>query len=87
MRAASPPRSRAGTAPSSCRSAPCAAPCAVIAPVVPAFYTRPKTLDDVVDYTVGRLLDLFDIDTGTVKRRKSGPAGETDPLDRDDETE
>jgi flavin prenyltransferase len=60
---------------------------AVIAPVVPAFYTRPKTLDDVVDHTVGRLLDLFDIDTGTVKRWKSGPGGETDPLDRNDETE
>ena len=34
---------------------------AVIAPPVPAFYTRPKTLDDVVDHTVARLLDLFGI--------------------------
>jgi 4-hydroxy-3-polyprenylbenzoate decarboxylase len=41
---------------------------AIIAPPVPAFYNRPKTLDDVVDHTVGRLLDLFDLDTGTVKR-------------------
>ena len=41
---------------------------AIIAPPVPAFYNRPKTLDDVVDHTVGRLLDLFDIDTGKVKR-------------------
>jgi len=34
---------------------------AVIAPPVPAFYMRPKTLDDVVDHTVARLLDLFGI--------------------------
>jgi 4-hydroxy-3-polyprenylbenzoate decarboxylase len=41
---------------------------AIIAPPVPAFYNRPKTLDDVVDHTVGRVLDLFDLDTGKVKR-------------------
>src|SRR6201996_1564268 len=41
---------------------------AIIAPPVPAFYNRPKTLDDVVDHTVGRILDLFDLDTGRVKR-------------------
>jgi 4-hydroxy-3-polyprenylbenzoate decarboxylase len=41
---------------------------AIIAPPVPAFYNRPKTLDDVVDHTVGRLLDLFDLDTGKVRR-------------------
>ncbi len=40
----------------------------VIAPPVPAFYNRPKTLDDIIDHTVGRVLDLFDIDTGMVKR-------------------
>jgi 4-hydroxy-3-polyprenylbenzoate decarboxylase len=40
----------------------------IIAPPVPAFYNRPKTLDDVIDHTVGRMLDLFDIDTGKVKR-------------------
>jgi 4-hydroxy-3-polyprenylbenzoate decarboxylase len=34
---------------------------AVIAPPVPAFYTRPKTIDDVVDHTVARLLDLFGV--------------------------
>jgi flavin prenyltransferase len=43
---------------------------AVIAPVVPAFYNRPKTLDDILDHTIGRLLDLFDIDAGLVKRWK-----------------
>ncbi len=41
---------------------------AVIAPIVPAFYTRPKSLDDVINHTVGRLLDLFGIETSVVKR-------------------
>ena len=40
----------------------------VIAPPVPAFYSRPRTLDDVIDHTVGRVLDLFDLDSGKVKR-------------------
>jgi 4-hydroxy-3-polyprenylbenzoate decarboxylase len=44
---------------------------AIIAPPVPAFYGRPKTLDDIIDHTVGRLLDLFDLDTGKVRRWKS----------------
>jgi len=44
---------------------------AIIAPPMPAFYSRPETLDDIVDHTVGRLLDLFDLDTGKVKRWKS----------------
>jgi 4-hydroxy-3-polyprenylbenzoate decarboxylase len=43
---------------------------AVIAPLVPAFYSRPRSLEAVVDHTVGRLLDLFDIETGIVKRWK-----------------
>lgn len=41
---------------------------AVIAPVVPAFYNRPQTIDDIVNHTVGRLIDLFGIDAGLVKR-------------------
>src|ERR1700748_1144877 len=49
---------------------------AVIAPIVPAFYNRPKSVDDIVNHTVGRLLDLFGIDTGIVKRWKAGPAKE-----------
>jgi flavin prenyltransferase len=36
---------------------------AVIAPPVPAFYIRPKSVDDLVDHAVGRVLDLLDIDT------------------------
>ena len=46
---------------------------AVVAPIVPAFYTRPKTVDDIVNHTVGRLLDMFGIETKTVKRWKGGP--------------
>jgi 4-hydroxy-3-polyprenylbenzoate decarboxylase len=39
---------------------------AIVFPPVPAFYAKPRTLDEMVDHTVGRALDLFDIDTGTV---------------------
>lgn len=45
---------------------------AVIAPIVPAFYTRPKTIDDIINHTVGRLLDLFGIETSVVKRWRGG---------------
>jgi flavin prenyltransferase len=41
---------------------------AVIMPPVPAFYQRPQTIDDIVNQTVGRCLDLFDLDVGLVKR-------------------
>jgi len=41
---------------------------AVIYPPVPAFYARPNSLDGMVDHTLGRVLDLFDLDTGTVTR-------------------
>ena len=41
---------------------------AMIAPPVPAFYAKPDSLDEMVDHTVGRALDLFDIDVGIVSR-------------------
>jgi 4-hydroxy-3-polyprenylbenzoate decarboxylase len=41
---------------------------AIIAPPVPAFYAKPENLEDMVDHTVGRVLDLFDIDIGVVRR-------------------
>lgn len=41
---------------------------AIIAPPVPAFYAEPLTIDDIVDQTVGRLLDLFDIDSPLTRR-------------------
>jgi 4-hydroxy-3-polyprenylbenzoate decarboxylase len=45
---------------------------AIIAPPVPAFYARPTSLDDMIDHTVGRVLDLFDIESGMVRRWKQG---------------
>jgi 4-hydroxy-3-polyprenylbenzoate decarboxylase len=43
---------------------------AIIAPPVPAFYTKPASLDDMINHTVGRVLDLFEIETNAVKRWK-----------------
>jgi 4-hydroxy-3-polyprenylbenzoate decarboxylase len=40
----------------------------IIAPPVPAFYIRPQTIEDLVDHTVGRVLDLFDIEMEGVQR-------------------
>ena len=48
---------------------------AVIVPPVPAFYHRPKTIDDIINQTVGRCLDLFDIDVGLVKRWRTESDG------------
>ena len=41
---------------------------AIIAPPLPAFYAKPETIEDMVEHTVGRMLDLFDIDVGVVRR-------------------
>lgn len=41
---------------------------AIIAPPLPGFYSRPESIDDIVNHSVGRTLDLFGIDTGLVKR-------------------
>lgn len=41
---------------------------AIIMPPVPAFYAKPKTLDDMVNHSVGRCLDLFGIETDLVAR-------------------
>jgi flavin prenyltransferase len=49
---------------------------AIIAPIMPAFYNRPKTIDDIINHTVGRLLDLFGLDTPVVKRWQGGPEEE-----------
>jgi 4-hydroxy-3-polyprenylbenzoate decarboxylase len=50
---------------------------AIVYPPVPAFYARPKSLEEMIDHTLGRALDLFDIDVGTV-RRWSGKARKAD---------
>jgi 4-hydroxy-3-polyprenylbenzoate decarboxylase len=41
---------------------------AIIAPPVPAFYARPANLDEMIDQTVGRVLDLFDLESDDVRR-------------------
>ena len=40
----------------------------IVAPPVPAFYTRPRTIGDLIDQTIGRVLDLFDLEAGTFPR-------------------
>ena len=41
---------------------------AIVYPPVPALYARPKSVAEIVDHTLGRVLDLFEIDVGKVKR-------------------
>jgi len=43
---------------------------AILVPPMPAFYNAPQDIDDIINQSVGRLLDLFDIDSGLVKRWK-----------------
>ncbi|MBD9496318.1 UbiX family flavin prenyltransferase [Ensifer sp. ENS01] len=40
----------------------------IIYPPVPAFYAKPQSIEDMVDHAVGRVLDLFDLDPGIVRR-------------------
>lgn len=49
----------------------------IVCPPVPAFYTRPNSLDDIVNHTVGRVLDLFDIDHRDLVQRWQGLNGST----------
>jgi 4-hydroxy-3-polyprenylbenzoate decarboxylase len=57
---------------------------AIVMPPVPAFYHRPKTIDDIVNQTVGRALDLFGFDFGMVKRwgEDGEEGGEEKPVRR-----
>lgn len=41
---------------------------AVVVPPLPAFYPKPETIDEIVNHSVGRLLDLFEIENNLVKR-------------------
>ncbi len=41
---------------------------AIIYPPVPAFYSHPQSLEQMVDQTLGRVLDLFDVETDAVSR-------------------
>ncbi|MDI4666149.1 UbiX family flavin prenyltransferase [Xanthobacter autotrophicus] len=55
---------------------------AIISPPMPAFYSRPANLEEMIDHTVGRVLDLFDIEVGAVRRwgEESGPRRRKPPL-------
>lgn len=48
---------------------------AVLFPPVPAFYTKPASVDDLVDHAVGRALDLFGLESGLVRRWGEAPDG------------
>lgn len=48
---------------------------AVVAPPVPAFYSNPKSIENLVDHTIGRCLDLFDIEAGLFERWGEQSAG------------
>ena len=51
---------------------------AIVMPPVPAFYARPRSIDAIVDHTVGRVLDLFDIDHKLLRRwGEPGGSGKT----------
>ena len=56
---------------------------AVIAPPVPAFYAKPQTIAEMIDQTLGRVLDLFGLETGMVKRwgEPSGAKDRAQPQD------
>ena len=48
----------------------------IIAPPMPAFYIRPQNLDDIVNHSVARVLDLYGLDTGTLKRWQGASGGD-----------
>jgi 2,5-furandicarboxylate decarboxylase 2 len=52
---------------------------AIIMPPAPAFYYKPQTIQDIVDHTVGRMLDLFGIEH-TLFQRWSGIAKRDEDL-------
>ncbi|WP_446830267.1 UbiX family flavin prenyltransferase [Candidatus Foliamicus sp.] len=45
---------------------------AIVAPPVPGFYAKPTSVDDIVNHTVGRLMDLFGLKTDLVRRWPGG---------------
>lgn len=53
---------------------------AIVCPPMPAFYNAPASIDDIIDHSVGRILDLFGIDSGSVSRW-NGPSSEAGLLE------
>ena len=45
---------------------------AIIAPASPGYYTKPKTVDDMVNFVVSRVLDLMGVENSLIKRWRSG---------------
>jgi 4-hydroxy-3-polyprenylbenzoate decarboxylase len=56
---------------------------AVIAPPVPAFYAKPQSIAEMIDQSLGRVLDLFGLETGMVKRWGEPSSAEDRPKPRD----
>ncbi|MFC3337367.1 UbiX family flavin prenyltransferase [Paracandidimonas soli] len=52
---------------------------AIILPPVPAFYSLPQSIDEMVNHTVGRALDLFGVDSDVVRRWQGMGSGATEP--------
>lgn len=48
---------------------------AIVIPPVPGFYARPVTVEDIIDQTVGRCLDLFDPEAPGWTRPRWGAGG------------
>ena len=49
---------------------------AIIAPPIPAFYTKPSSVDDLVDQSVARVLDLFDLEMPSIRRWEGMKGGD-----------
>lgn len=43
----------------------------IVAPAMPGYYTKPKSVDDMVDFVVSRVLDLMDVENELIKRWRS----------------
>ena len=57
---------------------------AVILPPVPAFYQRPKTIQDIIDHTIGKVLDLLGIEHALFPRWSGPPARELSFIEEKD---
>jgi len=51
----------------------------IVFPPVPAFYTKPASIDEIVDQTIGRVLDLIGVDSGLTRRWEGMRGGEGAP--------